>query len=88
MPGITTTHFALSSRSWGMPWSDACIMSVNVSAEASNLSSTLTSLSAANATVLIAPANVKMAMNVFRITVSSAHVISAAGSIVREDTFR
>src|ERR1022692_4216104 len=52
MPGTTTTQCALSSRSWGIPLSEALIISVSVSAEASSLSSTLISLSAAKAAVL------------------------------------
>src|SRR5580704_1725974 len=56
MPGTTTTQCALSIRSWGIPLSEALIMSVSASAEASNLSSTLISLSAAKAAVLMEPA--------------------------------
>src|ERR1700686_2887013 len=56
IPGTTTTQCAFSSRSWGIPLSDALIISVSVSAEASSLSSTLISRSAAKATVLMEPA--------------------------------
>src|SRR5579863_6105279 len=55
MPGTITTHFALSSRSWGIPLSDALSISVSVSVEASSLSATLISRSAANAEVLAEP---------------------------------
>jgi hypothetical protein len=56
MPGMTTTQRALSIRSWGIPRSEALIISVSVSAEASSLSSTLIALSAAKAAVLMVPA--------------------------------
>src|SRR5579863_9825060 len=56
MPGTTMTHRALSSRSWGTPLSSALIMSVSVSAEASSLSSTLISRSAAKAVEPMEPA--------------------------------
>src|ERR1017187_1832574 len=68
IPGTTTTQRALSSRSCGIPLSKALIIAVSASAEASSLSSTLISLSAAKAAVLIEPANAKMATSVLRIS--------------------
>src|SRR5215469_13616302 len=67
MPGITTTHFALSSRSLGTPLSAAFKRSVTVSAEASILSIALASLSAANATVDNEQAIAKTVVSVVRI---------------------
>jgi hypothetical protein len=56
MPGMTTTQRALSIKSWGIPLSEALIISVSVSAEAFSLSSTLIALSAAKAALLREPA--------------------------------
>src|SRR6202035_1067429 len=56
IPGTTTTQCALSIRSWGIPLSEALIMSVSASAEAPSLSSPLISLPAAKAALLMEPA--------------------------------
>ena len=73
MPGMTTTQCALSIRSWGIPLSEALIISVSVSAEASSLSSTLISLSAANATVLMEPAIARIHTPCFKFVLIDIH---------------